>query len=167
MTTWKTVMPIIQIKMVIEAPIDRCFDLSRSIDLHKISTSHTGEEAIGGVTSGLIGLSETVTWRARHFGIRQTLTTRITELDYPNFFVDKMVKGAFKRFRHEHHFKDLGGKTEMRDYFDYESPLGILGRMFDFVVLRKYMQDLLEQRNLVIKEYAESDKWKKVLSDPE
>jgi ligand-binding SRPBCC domain-containing protein len=160
-------MPIIQIKMVIEAPIDRCFDLSRSIDLHKISTSQTGEEAIAGVTLGLIGLGETVTWRARHFGIRQTLTTRITELDHPNFFVDEMVEGAFKCFRHEHNFKSLGNKTEMRDHFHYESPLGLLGKVFDWVVLKQYMQNLLEQRNLVIKEYAESDKWKKILSDPE
>ncbi|MEQ9374240.1 MAG: SRPBCC family protein [Imperialibacter sp.] len=164
MTTWKTVMPIIQIKMVIAAPIERCFDLSRSIDLHKISTSQTGEEAIAGVTSGLIGLGETVTWRARHFGIRQTLTTKVTEFESPNFFVDEMVEGAFKRFRHEHHFRDVDGKTEMRDCFDYDSPLGILGKVFDSIVLKRYMQNLLKQRNLAIKEYAESDKWRIVLN---
>ena len=94
-------MPKIVLKTEINAKKEIVFDLSRSINLHKISTEHTDEEAIAGVTSGLIGLNEWVTWRARHFGINQNLTTKITEFEYPNFFSDEMVKGAFKSFKHE------------------------------------------------------------------
>lgn len=93
-------MPIITLHTLINAPINRCFDLSRSIDLHKISTEHTKEEAIAGVTSGLINRDESVTWRAIHFGISQTLSTKITEFERSTFFVDEMVKGAFKSIRH-------------------------------------------------------------------
>ena len=156
-------MPIIVVHTHIEAPQERCFDLSRSIDLHQISTEQTHEEAIDGVTSGLIELNEWVTWKAVHFGISQKLTSKITEYQRPDFFVDEMVKGAFKRFRHEHRFTHKDGKTEMTDYFDYDAPFGLLGKLVDFIILKRYMTKLLTKRNAVIKEFAESDQWKEVL----
>ena len=118
-------MPRIEIKTVIKANRKIVFHLSRSIDLHQISTKETNEKAIAGKTSGLIGLNETVTWRARHLGIYQQLTAKITEYDYPNYFTDEMVSGAFKRFKHEHHFTSNEGGTLITDYFDYTSPLGL------------------------------------------
>lgn len=156
-------MPIIELTTTINAPLEICFDLSRSIDLHKISTEQTNEEAIAGTTSGLIGMGESVTWRARHFGIFQKLTTQITEYNRPNCFVDEMISGIFKSFRHEHHFVKTGNTTKMVDSFDYCSPMGFLGRLVDMIYLEKYMTQLLEKRNQIIKEFAESDKWKSVL----
>ncbi|MDO6470307.1 SRPBCC family protein [Maribacter sp. 1_MG-2023] len=155
-------MPKIVLKTLINAKKEIVFDLSRSIDLHKISTEHTDEEAIAGVTSGLIGLNEWITWRARHFGINQNLTTKITEFEYPNFFSDEMVKGIFKSFKHEHHFENHKNGTLMIDYFDYQSPLGFLGKIADNLFLKKYMTDLLAKRNTTIKQFAESDKWKQI-----
>jgi hypothetical protein len=70
----------------VAAPIERCFDLSRSIDLHMASTDWTGEQAIGGVTSGLIGPDQTVTWQGRHFGLKIRHTSRITAFDRPGIF---------------------------------------------------------------------------------
>jgi ligand-binding SRPBCC domain-containing protein len=145
----------IELLTTINAPIEKCFDLSRSIDLHKESTKQTGEEAIAGRTSGLIELGETVTWRAKHFGIWQNLTSKITEFDRPNLFVDEMVEGAFKSIRHEHHFTWVDNYTLMKDVFVFESPLGVLGRLANFLFLKKYMIKLLEERNRVIKEAAE------------
>lgn len=152
-------MPLIKLETIIEAPIERCFDLSRSIDLHKISTEPSNEEAIAGRTSGLIELGEFVTWRAKHFGIVQTLTSKITEFDFPILFVDEMTSGAFKSFRHEHHFNWLNGRTIMTDKFDYSSPLGLFGNLADKLFLTRYMTNLLNKRNSVIKQFAESDKW--------
>lgn len=94
-------MPTIYLTTEINAPVQRCFDLSRSIDLHVLSTRKTHEKAVAGVMSGLIGLNEVVTWRARHFGIWQQLTTRITAFNAPVFFEDQMVRGAFKKIRHQ------------------------------------------------------------------
>ena len=156
-------MPIINLATTISAPQKIVFDLSRSIDLHKISTTHTNEEAIAGVTTGLIGLNQSVTWKARHFGIYQTLSTKITEFEEPDYFIDEMVKGIFKRFKHQHIFKSSEGTTLMIDIFDYESPLGYLGILADKLFLEKYMKSLLEIRNESIKEFAESDKWKELL----
>ncbi|WP_107037558.1 SRPBCC family protein [Brumimicrobium mesophilum] len=157
-------MPIIQLNTKINAPIDRVFDLSRSIDLHKLSTAHTNEEAIAGRINGLIELHECVVWRAKHFGITQKLTSKITEFNAPFKFTDEMQKGAFKSFKHEHFFKEISGITEMTDIFNFTSPFGILGRMADKLFLKNYMTKLLEQRNKMIMEFSESDKWKEILT---
>lgn len=156
-------MPRITLKTEIKAEIELVFDLSRSIDLHRISTHHTKETAIAGKTSGLLGLNESVTWRARHLGVVQTLTSKITAFNPPNFFVDEMVSGAFASFRHEHHFVDFGGGTMMTDIFDYQSPFGIFGLLADRLFLEKYMTVLLTERNRIIKEFAESDRGRELL----
>ena len=156
-------MPTIQLSTFIAAPIGICFDLSRSIDLHQISTVDTGERAVGGKMSGLINKGETVTWKARHFGIWQSLTSQITDMQPPYSFSDEMVKGAFHSFRHDHLFREKNGGTLMEDRFSYQSPLGLLGRLADILFLKSYMTRLLEKRNEVIKEHAESGKWKAVI----
>ena len=160
-------MPIIKIETEINSNIKICFDLSRSIDLHKISTKQTNEKAISGKTSGLIKLNESVTWRAKHFGIYQKLTSKITEFEKPNYFVDEMVNGIFKKFKHEHKFINQNNKTLMIDIFDYESPFGILGKLADKLLVKQYMSKLLKERNQIIKEYAESNQWKKILNEGE
>lgn len=158
-------MPRIELQTEIKANKEIVFDLSRSIDLHRISTARTNETAIAGKTSGLIGLNESVTWKAKHFGIYQKLTSRITEFNRPTYFADEMVSGPFSHFKHEHHFEDLNSGTLMTDIFDYTSPLGILGRLVDRLVLKKYMTTLLVERNRIVKEFAESDKWKGILAE--
>lgn len=158
-------MPRIVLKTEIKAATEIVFDLSRSIDLHKISTKQTNEEAIAGKKSGLIGMHESVTWRAKHFGVYQNLTSKITEFDTPNYFVDEMQEGAFKEFTHEHHFTELNGRTLMTDVFEYQSPFGFLGKLADKLFLKKYMTQLLTERNRVVKEFAESDKWKEILTE--
>lgn len=157
-------MPKIELTTEINSTLEICFDLSRSIDLHKISTSQTNEQAISGRTNGLIGLNETVTWQAIHFGIKQKLTSKITTFDRPNFFVDEQIEGIFKAIFHEHRFEQVAGKTIMKDIFEYHSPFGILGKIFNNLVLTNYLKNLLINRNKVIKEFAETEKWKEILN---
>ena len=126
-------MPIIKLKTEINADKTIVFDLSRSIDLHKISTEHTNETAIAGIT------------------------------ERPTYFADEMIRGAFKGFKHEHHFEDFNGGTLMTDIFDYQSPFGIFGKLADNMFLKKYLIELLTERNRVVKEFAETDKWKEVI----
>ena len=156
-------MPVIKLITWIDAPIERVFDLSRSIDLHTNSTSSTGERAIAGVTSGLIGSGEEVTWRAKHFGVWQSLSVRVTAYERPFHFADAMVRGAFHRMEHQHHFSKQGTATEMQDMFSFEAPFWILGRIAESMFLTNYMRSFLVQRNQVLKATAESDDWKKYL----
>jgi ligand-binding SRPBCC domain-containing protein len=157
-------MPIIKIELAVKAPVERVFDLARCIDLHETTMSKHREKAIGGVTKGLIGMGESVTWEATHFGIKQKLTSKITAFERPKHFRDSMVKGAFRGFDHDHFFKQSGEQTLMKDVFDYDSPLGILGKIADALFLEKYMREILTERNQTIKKIAESDDWRKFLN---
>ncbi len=148
-------MAFIKLETHIHAPIKICFDVSRDIDIHIESTKHTGERAIAGTTTGLIGPDESVTWQAKHLGIWQTLSTKITAFSYPTYFVDEMTDGAFVSMKHEHIFEQENGHTHMTDIFVFESPMGIFGRLFNMLYLTRYMRNLLEHRNAVIKQEAE------------
>ena len=151
-------MPVIEIQTQINASKEVVFDLTRNISMHEISVVSSNEKAIAGVTSGLINFNETVTWRAKHFGVYQKLTVKITAMDFPNSFTDEMVKGIFKCFSHSHTFHQQGNVTTMKDKFDFTSPLGVLGKVADFLFLKLYMTQLLKERARVIKEYAEDEK---------
>ena len=154
-------MSLIQLSTFIAAPPDRLFDLARSIDLHQESADQTNERAIAGVTKGLIGMGETVTWEARHFWIRQELTVRITAFERPLRFQDVMVSGAFKRMKHDHEFIAQPSGTLMVDRFEFQSPLGIIGRVVDRAFLGAYMRRFLLRRNDVLKKIAESERWRR------
>ena len=151
------------LETIIHAPIERCFDLSRSIDFHQASTNGSNEKAVAGRLKGLILEGETVTWEATHFFIRQLLTTRIVSMERPVRFSDVMQRGAFKSMEHEHLFYDNNGSTLMKDVFIYETPYSIVGQIFDKLVLRRYMTELLNERNKAIKFAAESDRWKQFI----
>jgi ligand-binding SRPBCC domain-containing protein len=123
--------------------------------------------ALAGVTSGLLGMAQRVTWSAKHFGVWQSLTSEITAMAPPAYFQDTMIQGAFRFMKHDHFFRSLSsGQTEMRDVFCFGAPLPILGRLAEIIFLRRYMRNLLHERNVVIKQIAESSDWTRYLSVP-
>jgi hypothetical protein len=155
---------------VIDAPIQRCFDLARSVEVHLIANVHSGEQAlaVGGTTSGLIGLNQQVTWRAKHFGIWHNLTSEITILEPPAYFQVTMTQGIFQSMQADHLFRTLPfGATEMKDIFAIAAPLPLLGPLAEAFFLRRYMMALVRERNAVIKQIAESSEWKGYLPSPE
>lgn len=149
-------MATITLETRINAPIETCFNLARNIDAHQLSAAYTSEKAVAGRTNGLIELGEAVTWEAVHFGIKQRLTVTITQLEFPNLFVDEMVSGAFKTMKHIHRFTPTEQGTLMTDEFSYSTPLGVLGRLFDVLILKRYMTAFLQKRNVLLKQLAES-----------
>lgn len=158
-------VPRFELTTIIDAPPRRVFDLARSIDLHTTSMATHRETAVGGVTTGLIGLGESVTWRARHFFVTFRATSKITVFDPPRHFRDEMVRGPFARFTHDHYFEPTERGTLMCDLFDYESPLGFLGALADALILRRHMVYLLQERNEVVKRVAESADWQRYLPE--
>ena len=150
----------------IRAPIERCFDLARSVEVHLAGNIHCGETAVAssGVTSGLLGVRQQVTWRAKHFGIWHTLTSEITAMDRPAYFQDTMIHGIFRHMRHDHFFRLLSQElTEMRDVFCFAAPLPVIGRLAEITFLGNYMSTLLNERNSVIRQVAESEEWLRYL----
>jgi ligand-binding SRPBCC domain-containing protein len=159
-------MAIIVLVTSIHAPVQRIFDLSRSIDLHKMSTRQTNEEAVAGVTKGLIGKGESVTWKAKHLFKVRYFTSAITGFEPPFYFKDEMQKGDFKHFSHEHFFSDNGnGQTLMKDSVELEAPYGFFGKMIMEIFLKNYIKKFLLLRNEMIKDHAESEKWKSIITD--
>jgi ligand-binding SRPBCC domain-containing protein len=157
-------MAILKFSTSIKAPLEICFNLARSIELHEISTGGSDEKAVAGITSGCIGLGEFVTWEATHFGLRLRLSSKITAFEYPRYFKDEMISGPFQMINHDHYFEAENGRTVMKERFEFKSPFGLCGRLCDKVLMSTYMKNLILRRNKVIKEYAESDKWKQILS---
>jgi len=160
-------MGILRLRTRVRAPRERCFDLSRSVEVHVVSTAATGERAIAGVTHGLLSLGDEVTWRAKHLGVWQTLTSRITAFERPRHFRDSMVRGAFARFDHDHHFEAEGEGCVMIEVFEYAAPLGPLGRLVEKAFLDGYMTAFLRARNQRIRELAESEEWRRYLPPSE
>ncbi|PXY41898.1 cell division protein [Flavobacterium cheongpyeongense] len=149
-------MTTINLTTKINASKKAVFDVSRNIDIHQQSASKSNEKAIAGITSGLINLNETVTWRGKHFGFYLTHKSRITAMDFYDYFVDEMEKGKFKTFRHEHFFEEKNGVTIMTDQLQYETPFSIIGKLFDALFLKKHLIGFLIVRNKMLKKTAEN-----------
>ncbi len=158
-------MSTIHVTSFIGAPLKIVFDLSRNISLHKISMDKTGEEAISGTTSGLVGLDDTVTWKGKHLFKTRFFTTRISEIDPPEKLTSKMIKGDFKSFEHQLFFKEAENGTILIDIIQYEMPYGFFGGLVDRFYLRSYIEKIIHQRNETLREYAESDKWMALLNN--
>ena len=139
----------------INAPIDICFDLARDIDVHQLTTSQTKEKAIAGKTAGLCEEGDVIVWEATHLGIKQKLTSRITKMDKPNCFEDKMEKGAFAFMKHIHTFKEESGQTLMIDEFSFAAPFGFFGVIAEKILLKNYLSKFLQLRNRQLKAMAE------------
>jgi ligand-binding SRPBCC domain-containing protein len=149
-------MPTIRLQTQMNAPIEVCFDLERSVEAHCRSVGHTHERAVAGTTTGCLGLGDTVTWEAVHFGLRLRLTVVITEFERPFSFVDELVSGPFRRLKHVHQFAATPEGTLMTDVFQYAVPLGLLGLIADKLFLRRYLRRLLSMRNTALKRMAET-----------
>ena len=149
-------MAVFRIVTEIAAPIELCFDLARDIDFHTRSLAQTGERAVAGRTSGLIGSGESVTWEARHLGVRQRFTAQVTAFERPKYFRDEMITGAFRSFAHDHRFEARDGVTVMTDEVVFRSSLGLIGWLVDQLYLAGYIRRLLTGRCRAIKYRAEA-----------
>ena len=151
-------MPIITLATEIHAPIERCFDLCRDLEVHTRTVPHTRERLVGEKTGGLAELGDVLVFEAVHFGIRQRLSSRITEMDRPTLFADEALSGAFQSLHHEHRFTAIsnGTGTLMRDRLEWTSPLGFLGKLADALFLRRHMLRFLVTRNHNLKAIIEA-----------
>jgi ligand-binding SRPBCC domain-containing protein len=148
-------MPLIRLQTLIHAPVAVCFDLARDIDLHTLAPSPLKHRAVAGVTSGLIGLGEEVTWEGSFLGVPQSMTSKIVALEAPRGFTDEMQRGPFKRWRHTHRFEPVTEGTLVSDRVEFASPLGPLGSAFDALFLKRFMTSVLVAQNSYLKEVAE------------
>jgi ligand-binding SRPBCC domain-containing protein len=109
------------------------------------------------MTSGSISAGERVKWKTKQFGITVSHASEITGFQEPLFFQDRMIKGIFKSFQHDHFFQPLGGNnTEMRDLLRFSMPFWLMGAISERLIIGSRMLHLLGLRNSLIKETAEA-----------
>ena len=64
---------------------------------------------------------------------------------------------------HRHIFSAAEGGTRMEDYFEFYAPLGVLGRLAEWLFLKRHMTQFLKERNRIIKQAAESGEWQQYI----
>lgn len=140
----------------IKAPPARCFDLALDVEAHAESAAFSGERVtLPGKTSGKLEAGDLLTFEGRHLGIRQRFTVKFTQVDRPRQFTDEMIHGIFRRLLHVHEFHPRDGGTLMRDLLEWETPLGLLGRLADLVYLRRHMRWFVTTKQLNLKRIIE------------
>lgn len=149
-------MTAFSVETWIEAPIEKCFDLARSQSAHIKTTFWTRERIVKGPTHDLLELGDEVTFEGRHLGVRQKFTSVVDEFDRPTWFVDRMVRGAFHSFWHEHRFVPSGTRTQMVETVRFEAPGGPLGVVVERLFLSGYLQRFIQDRAEALKAMAES-----------
>lgn len=149
-------MPQIIVKTEIDADIDTCFDLARDVGFYYNTLEKFTEIPISGKVTGLMKAGDYVTWETNHLSLMQHLTLKVTEFEKPILFVDEMVRGEFKTYRHEHIFEVENDKTIMIDKFEFQSPYGIFGKLVDWVFLKRHFKKLIITRNKTLRLHAEA-----------
>lgn len=146
----------IEVVTVIDAEPAAVFGLEVDVDVHAASLRGSQETATTSTGRRQLALGDEVTFRARHFGVRWRMTSRITAYEPPHCFVDEQTRGPFRALRHEHHFESLdGARTRMSDRMTISAPLGPLGAFVSRVLLAPYLRRLLKRRAAHIKCLAE------------
>jgi ligand-binding SRPBCC domain-containing protein len=158
-------MFIVSDKIHINAPIERCFLLSTSLELVAQTLKMRLVESGSIRTSGLVVGGDRLLWRGWVFGLPQLHETLITKYERPNFFQDTMGRGRFKQFQHDHFFTEIGGRTLLKDKVRFSLPLGAVTRPLARFVVMPHVSRLLRRRLELLKRVAESDEWKQYLKD--
>ena len=150
-------MPVITLVTEIHAPIERCFDLCRDLEVHTQTVPQTKERLVGDKKTGLAELGDVLVFEAVHLGVRQRLSSQITEVERPVLFADVALSGAFQSLHHRHEFTAVPGGTLMRDRLEWRAPLGVLGHLADALFLKRYMLRFLATRNRNLKAVIEAE----------
>lgn len=157
-------MFIVSDSIHINAPIERCFLLSTSLDLVMRSLNMRLVASQSTRTSGLVTDGDRLMWRGWVFGLPQFHESVITRYECPDFFQDAMARGRFRRFEHDHFFTEIGGRTLLNDKVRFSLPVRWATRSLGQFVVTPHVARLLRHRLELLKRVAESDEWKKYLT---
>ena len=156
-------MTKIELSTHIFAPIERCFDLARSIELNSnpIATGSTHK-----IAKGLLETGQRVHRTIQYMGMQYQSEIELKRCSKPYFFSDEMKIGPFRTFVHDHFFYEFPGETIMVDNIFFQSPWGLLGETVDVFLIKRHIIRMLKRRNKTIKQYAEGNTWQLLIDTP-
>lgn len=79
-------------------------------------------------------------------GIPVYWMTEITQVKNKEYFIDEQRQGPYKLWHHQHHFKAIPGGVEMTDIVHYKVPLGLLGRLANWLFVKKKLDGIFAYR---------------------
>lgn len=157
-------MASIHLTTFIAAPAERVFDLSRHLALYKMLFHNRKEKFSSGAGSNMLVKGETISIVVKNAGRSRMSMIKVTDLNRPFSFTEQQVKGDLESFKHDHHFKPIDNGTIIIDLVEFGMPTDILGKFLGKIYFKKYMEELLRKRNEIIRSYAETEKWRAVLT---
>ena len=157
-------MPGIHLTTFIAAPAKRVFDLSRHMAMYKRIFQGRNGNLTTAASSNLLKPGETISVVGKVAGRNRLATLKVTKFEDSILFVEEQVKGDLKVFRHEHHFKQVDNGTIVIDLIEYDQPGDLPGKIFAKFYLRKLLETFVTKRNDIIRNYAETEKWRAILT---
>jgi ligand-binding SRPBCC domain-containing protein len=85
-------------------------------------------------------------------GIPMFWMTEITHVQDHQFFVDEQRFGPYALWHHQHHFRAIEGGVEMTDYIHYKVPLGPLGDLANWLLVRGQLKQIFDYRYRVLEQ---------------
>jgi ligand-binding SRPBCC domain-containing protein len=157
-------MANIHLTTFIAAPVERVFDLSRHIAIYKNLFQSRKEQFSSGAGGNLLNLNETISILGKIAGKTRLTMLKITGINKPESFTEEQVKGDLIEFKHQHHFKSVQNGTIIIDMIEYGLPKDFIGKIAGKFYLSSYLEELVNKRNELIRSYAETEKWRAILT---
>jgi ligand-binding SRPBCC domain-containing protein len=121
-------------------------------NLQKITPEHMGFEILSDIPEKMYpGLIISYIVKPL-FGIPMKWVTEITHVKEPVYFVDTQIKGPYRIWHHQHHFREIPGGVEMTDIVNWAVPLGFFGRIANSVLVESKVKQIFEYRTRVLTE---------------
>lgn len=79
-------------------------------------------------------------------GIKMRWTTEITHVEEGVYFVDEQRFGPYSFWHHKHFFEPVEGGVLATDIVDYAVPMGVLGQLFEPIIVRGRLKHIFEYR---------------------
>jgi len=86
--------------------------------------------------------------------------TLITDYEPPNMFVDQQIKGPYAMWHHTHTFHKVKGGVEIKDRVVYSIPFGFLGRLLNYLWIKRDLNNIFLHRKKVIDKLFENNDYK-------
>lgn len=91
-------------------------------------------------------------------GIPMNWITEITHVQEPYYFVDEQRFGPYALWHHQHHFKAVDGGVETTDEVNYAIPLGIMGRLANWLFVEREVNRIFDHRSQVLESFFNKPK---------
>jgi len=105
---------------------------------------------IASATGGPLGSGTRIRYELKLHGIPLSWVSRIAEYAEGSHFADEQLRGPYARWYHRHSFRAVDGGVEMTDDVEYRLPLGPLGRLAHWLVVRHQLRAIFDYRTTVI-----------------